>query len=109
MAHVITGTCLGCKCGNCAQMCPVDAFREGGLMLFIDPDVCIDCEACRGQCERGAIFSQDDLPEIWDQYEVLNAEESAHAPSITGPQEPMGFPIWKCTSNRPTVDRESVA
>ena len=24
MAYVVTGTCLGCKCGSCAEMCPVE-------------------------------------------------------------------------------------
>lgn len=61
MSYVVAGTCFGCKCGSCAQMCPVDAFREGEMMLFIDPEKCINCDACRSQCGRGAIFPAEEL------------------------------------------------
>ncbi|MCA9069232.1 MAG: 4Fe-4S binding protein [Planctomycetaceae bacterium] len=109
MSYVVAGTCLGCKCGGCAQMCPVDAIREGEMMLFIDPEKCIDCGACRGQCGRGAIFRDEELPEAWEHYKVLNEEESKRFPAITSPQEPIGFPNWECTPNRPVVNRDSMA
>ena len=44
MSYVITSACIGCKCGRCAEMCPTKAIREGDMMLFIDPDECVDCE-----------------------------------------------------------------
>jgi len=32
-------------------------------MLYIDPELCIDCEQCVAECPVDAIFYEDDLPE----------------------------------------------
>ena len=109
MAYVVTGACAGCKCGQCAEMCPVNAFREGEIMLLVDPNVCVDCGACRQHCLRGAIFSEEDLPQAWEDYVVINARESAACPTITEPQEPIGFPNWDCAVNRPQLNLDSEA
>ena len=37
MAHVVTSPCFGCKYTDCVVVCPVDAFREGEQMLYIEP------------------------------------------------------------------------
>src|SRR5882724_6841604 len=62
MAHVVTEPCFGCKYTDCVLVCPVDAFREGDKMLYIDPDVCICCDMCIPECPVEAIFSEDDVP-----------------------------------------------
>jgi len=31
MTYVVTGVCAGCKCGSCAEMCPVKAFHESDV------------------------------------------------------------------------------
>lgn len=108
MTYVVTGPCIGCKCACCAEACPVDAFREGEVMLYIDPEVCIECEACRHECARGAIFPADNIPEAWRAYIALNAEEATKCPPITESQEPLGFPAWE-SNLKPYRNLDSVA
>ncbi|MCP4190046.1 MAG: ferredoxin family protein [Planctomycetaceae bacterium] len=90
-------------------MCPVGAFREGDMMLYIDPGVCIDCDACRPHCMRGAIFSDEDMPEIFHSYAALNAQNSVGGTPIGEQQEPIGFPNWECSTNRPQNNFNSEA
>ena len=46
-------------------------------MLYIDPDHCIDCDACRPECPVDAIFPDTRTPALWQHYVALNAERSA--------------------------------
>ena len=43
-------------------------------MLYIDPEVCIDCGACEPACPVQAIFPQDLVPEQWKHYTEINAD-----------------------------------
>ena len=43
-------------------------------MLYIDPEVCIDCGACEPACPVQAIFPADLTPEKWKQYIQMNAD-----------------------------------
>jgi ferredoxin len=65
-------------------------------MLYIDPDACIDCEACVPECPVEAIFLDSNVPGHWTHFEALNAERvAALKPSggnITEKQEPMEGP-----------------
>ncbi len=72
MAYVVTEPCIQCKYTNCAAVCPVDAFREGPNFLAIDPNECIDCDACVSECPVEAIFPDDEVPEKWEHYIDLN-------------------------------------
>jgi len=83
MAYVITETCSGAKYTNCVDVCPVDAFREGEDMLYIDPDVCISCNACLTECPTRAIYPEASVPEDQQQYIDINALESKRLPKIT--------------------------
>ena len=65
MARVVTGACIGCKHGECVEVCPVDCFFDIGEMLVIDPDECIDCAACEAECPVEAIVSDDEADEKW--------------------------------------------
>jgi ferredoxin len=58
-------------------------------MLYIDPDECIDCDACRVECPVEAIFHEDNVPEEWQSFVRLNAEMSAQTPSITEKKPPL--------------------
>jgi ferredoxin len=42
-------------------------------MLYINPDLCIDCEACVPACPTGAIYHEDRLPIEWRPFIDLNA------------------------------------
>ena len=82
MAYVIAEPCIGIKDKSCVAVCPVDCIHEGKLelvgkvydMLFIDPDVCIDCGLCEPECPVDAIFMEDELPDQWSEYVEVNAE-----------------------------------
>jgi ferredoxin len=58
-------------------------------MLFIDPEHCIDCEACLHECPVDAIFYEDDVPDQWRDYIALNAEMSKVCPQITERKTPL--------------------
>jgi ferredoxin len=58
-------------------------------MLYIDPEECIDCDACRSECPVEAIFHEDNVPEEWRAFVQLNAEMSAKTPSITEKKSPL--------------------
>ena len=89
MAFVVTEPCFGCKYTDCVVVCPCDCFREGEQMLFIDPDHCIDCDACVPECPVHAIFHEDDVPDKWRDFVALNREMSAVCPPITDRKEPL--------------------
>ncbi|MEO1021589.1 MAG: ferredoxin FdxA [Bacteroidota bacterium] len=72
MPYVVTEPCVQCKYTNCAAVCPVDAFREGPNFLAIDPNECIDCDACVSECPVEAIYPDDEVPEKWEHFIELN-------------------------------------
>ena len=43
MTYVVTDACIKCKYMDCVEVCPVDCFYEGEVMLTINPNECIDC------------------------------------------------------------------
>jgi ferredoxin len=89
MSHVVTSACFGCKYTDCVVVCPVEAFREGEQMLYIDPETCIDCELCVPECPVEAIFAEDDVPEEERSFIQLNAEMAASSPLITDQKPPL--------------------
>ena len=76
MAYIITEPCIGTKDKSCVDVCPVDCIHgdDDDKMLFIDPEVCIDCGACVSACPVEAIFADSDIPEKWKNYIEINAE-----------------------------------
>lgn len=89
MAYVVTQPCDSCKYTDCVIVCPTDSFREGESMLYIDPESCIDCDACRSECPVEAIFYEDEVPAKWASYIALNAEMANQLPVITEKQPPL--------------------
>lgn len=89
MAYVVAEPCLNCKYTDCVVVCPSDSFREGDRMLYIDPETCIDCDACTPECPVEAIFYEDNLPGRWQEYLRINAEMAASCPAITERREPL--------------------
>src|SRR5262245_44382480 len=74
MTYVIAEPCIDVKDRACVDECPVDCIYEGGRMLYIQPDECIDCAACEPVCPVTAIFVEDDLPAEWKSFLAVNAE-----------------------------------
>ena len=89
MAYSVCEPCLNCKYTDCVTVCPVECFYEGEQMLYIDPEVCIDCEACVPECPVEAIFHEDNVPEEWQSYIALNAEKVQDCPLITEKKDPL--------------------
>lgn len=89
MAYVVTAPCYGCKYTDCVTVCPMDAFREGDQMLYIDPDSCVDCDACRSECPVAAIYPDWEVPAEWNDFIALNAEMAAACPPITEKKAPL--------------------
>ena len=85
MAYVITEPCIGTKDKSCVDVCPVDCIhgKDEDDMLYIDPEVCIDCAACVAECPVEAIFDEADLPENQQHMIALNADLSKSWPVIT--------------------------
>ena len=92
MAHVVTSACFGCKYTDCVLECPVDAFREGEQMLYIDPDECICCDACVSVCPVGAIFAEENVPADQQEFIALNADMSQKCPPIYEKRPPLARP-----------------
>ena len=83
MTNVVCQPCYDCKYTDCVAVCPVECFYQDATMLYIDPNDCIDCEACVPECPVDAIFHQDSVPPQWGHYVALNAERSWSLPMIT--------------------------
>jgi ferredoxin len=58
-------------------------------MLYIDPNSCIECQACIPVCPVQAIFEEADLPQESLMWLALNAERSAILPVIEEKQTPL--------------------
>jgi len=82
MAYVITSPCVGEKDASCTEVCPVDCIHptseEPGFaeadQLFIDPDECIDCDACVGVCPVSAPMPAGRVPAEQAPLIALNAD-----------------------------------
>src|SRR5947209_7217869 len=73
MAFVVCEPCRDCKYTDCVTVCPMDCFYQDGRMLYIDPETCIDCEACVPECPVQAIFHEAAVPAPWAHFVSLNA------------------------------------
>jgi ferredoxin len=81
MAYVITEPCIGTKDASCTEVCPVDCIHptpdepefDTVKQLFIDPEECIDCDACVEACPVDACFAEDQVPADQESYIQINA------------------------------------
>jgi ferredoxin len=77
----------------------MDCFYQDDRMLYIDPEECIDCEACVPECPVEAIYHETNVPEPWLHYIQLNAERVSVLKTRGGPitekQEPNPGPECK--------------
>ena len=73
---------------------------QGGRMLYIHPDECVDCGACEPICPVTAIFYEDDMPAEWKNYTPINAE--FFNDDISGIGSPPAAPHRSVRSTRTT-------
>ena len=88
MTYVITSTCIDVKDGICQKVCPVECIYEGGRMMYIQPEECINCGICVSVCPVQAIFEDVDVPAQEQAFVKANAEFFGE--SITGWGAPGG-------------------
>jgi ferredoxin len=74
VTYVIAEPCVDVLDRACVEECPVDCIYEGGRMLYIHPDECVDCGACEPVCPVEAIFYEDDVPGEWADYTRANVD-----------------------------------
>ena len=77
MSYIIGRPCEGTCDTACVDVCPVDCINgpieieglgkevkemtvENNHMLYINPDVCIDCGACLPECLVSAIYESEE-------------------------------------------------
>ncbi|HSQ54311.1 MAG TPA: ferredoxin family protein [Gemmata sp.] len=85
MAHIVTANCNDCKYTDCCVVCPVECFYQDDMMLYIDPQDCIDCEACVPECPVEAIYAEANVPAQWSSYIQLNIDRAAALKAAGGP------------------------
>ena len=81
MTYVVNDKCINCKLMDCVEVCPVDCFYEGEIILVIKPDECIDCGVCEPECPVNAI--QPDTDEGTAEWLKINTKFSEVWPNIT--------------------------
>ena len=92
MTYIITDPCVSTCDTACVDVCPVDCihgpvdiegsgaevkedgFDPEGKQLYINPDVCIDCDACVPACPVDAIFEESEVPDEWEGFIAKNYE-----------------------------------
>ena len=101
MTSVVCEPCIKCKYTDCVDVCPVDCFHEGENFLVIDPEECIECEACHEECPAEAIMAVEEIPEKWADYVELNARLAEIWPVIDEQKDPMDdADEWKGVENQ---------
>jgi ferredoxin len=84
MTYVVAEPCVNCRYTDCALVCPVEAFHLDDDMLVINPETCIDCDACVPECPVEAVFPEAGVPAEWSHFTGINAERSLSGlPTIT--------------------------
>ncbi len=94
MAYVVTETCIKCKYGDCIEVCPQEAFREGINFVVIDPKACANCALCETVCPINAIFPDYNLPEGQKTFRELNASLAEKWPKAQYRPPPADADEW---------------
>ncbi|MEU0543571.1 ferredoxin [Nocardia sp. NPDC005978] len=90
MTFVIGADCVDVLDRACVEECPIDCIYVGGRMAYIQPDECIDCNACEPACPVEAIYYEDDMPDGQDDFITENARFFTE--TLPGRPEPLGSP-----------------
>ncbi len=89
MTTLVTDNCQRCRFTDCVTVCPVACFHGDAEMLYIDPNVCIDCGACVPECPVHSIYEEKDLPDDKRHWIAINAERAPNLPVVEEKQEPL--------------------
>ena len=107
VTYVIGRACVDVMEKSCVKECPVDCIYEGARTMYINPDECVDCGACKPACRLDAIFWEGDLPD--DELEH-RADNAAFFQLILSDRDaPLGSPGGAATLGPVGVDTPLVA
>lgn len=107
MTYVIGSACVDVMDKSCVLECPADCIYEGARSLYINPDECVDCGACKLACRLDAIEDETDLPD--DERRHLADNAAFFQTALPGRDEPIGSPGGAYALGRVGVDTPLVA
>jgi NAD-dependent dihydropyrimidine dehydrogenase PreA subunit len=107
MTYVIGSACVDIADKSCVVECPVDCIYEGDRSLYIHPDKCVDCGACKLICKVDAIYYETDLPDDQERHLVDNA--AFFTTTLPGRDQPLGSPGGYSGLGRVGVDTPLIA
>lgn len=107
MTYVISSACVDVMHKSCVPECPVDCIYEGARSLYINPDECVDCGACKLACEEDAIYFETDLPD--DEQRHLADNAAFFSEVLPGRDAPLGIPGGAAKLGRVGADTPLVA
>ena len=107
MTYMIGTGCVDVMDKSCVQECPVDCIYEGGRSLYIQPDECVDCGACKSICRVEAIYYETDLPD--DEVQHLADNAAFFSATMPGRDAPLGSPGGAAAVGRVGVDTPHIA
>lgn len=107
MTYVIGSACVDVMDKSCVAECPADCIYEGARALYINPNECVDCGACRIACRLDAIEYETDLPEA----DLAHLDDNANffLTVLPGRDAPLGAPGGAHELGRVGVDTPLVA
>ena len=72
MTYIVTDRCIDSRYTECVADCPVDCFYElqDPHMLIVNPEECIDCDACVPLCPVNAIYPEAEVPDEVQGYAI---------------------------------------
>ena len=61
--YFLTTMCQQCEEPYCSEVCPTAACYKSDLdgIIYIDPDMCINCGSCRDHCPYGCIIENKEM------------------------------------------------
>ena len=107
MTYVIGRACVDVMEKSCVKECPVDCIYEGARTMYINPDECVDCGACKPICRVEAIYWEGDLPD--DEQQHLEDNAGFFHQTLPGRDAPLGSPGGSATVGPIGVDTPLVA
>ena len=107
VTYVIGSACVDVMDKSCMAECPVDCIYEGARSLYINPDECVDCGACKLICRVEAIEYETDLSA--DELAHLADNAAFFTTVLPGHDRPLGVPGGAQQLGRVGVDTPLVA
>ena len=107
VTYVIGRACVDVMDKSCVLECPVDCIYEGARTMYINPDECVDCGACKLICRVGAIYWEGDVPD--DEQQHLEDNAAFFHQILPDRDAPLGSPGGAATVGPTGVDTPLVA